>query len=182
MLLSGKFAAEPDRWPLWLPVALGTGAGGYFALPFEPSAIAAWITLVLALVAALLGFTGRMRWVMAVLAALMLGFGLAKLREARVETPVLNHAVVTHLTGRIVSLEPRERGVRLVLDEVQSGALQPAPRRVRVALRAPQDFYPGEWLSPVLGSRHTYTFCSAFGGPGVFCRHGKVADGGVFRG
>src|SRR5258708_33251787 len=77
----------------------------------------------------------------------MVGFGFAKLREARVETPVLNHEVVTHLTGRSVSLEPRERGVRLVLDEVQSGALQPAPRRVRVALRAPQDFYPGEWLS-----------------------------------
>src|SRR6202034_385146 len=29
--------AERDRWALWLPVALGTGIGVYFALPLEPS-------------------------------------------------------------------------------------------------------------------------------------------------
>ena len=35
MLLQNVFAAERDRWPLWLPVALGTGSGAYFALPAE---------------------------------------------------------------------------------------------------------------------------------------------------
>ncbi len=139
--------AERDRWPLWLPVALGTGAGGYFALPAEPSVAMGWLVLGLALVAAALAVFDRARWPLAVLAALLLGFGLAKLRENAVATPVLDRAVVAHLTGRIVSLEPREQGVRVVLDEVRSGALEPAPLRVRVALRAGGDFRPGEWLS-----------------------------------
>ena len=91
--------------------------------------------LVLAPGAAFLAIQNRARWVMAIAAALLLGFGLARLRESRIETPVLNHAVVAHMTARIVSLEPREHGVRLALDEVRSGALEPAPRRVRVALR-----------------------------------------------
>ena len=35
----------------------------------------------------------------------------------------------------------------MVLDQVRSGALQPAPRRVRIAARAGSDFHPGQWLS-----------------------------------
>jgi hypothetical protein len=101
-----NLAAERDRWPLWLPVALGIGAGGYFALPVEPSLAVAWVALGLALAAAVLSALGRARWLLALLAALLLGFGLAKLRESRVETPVLDRVVITHLTARIVSLEP----------------------------------------------------------------------------
>ncbi len=123
--------AERDCWPLSLAVALGAGAAGYFALPAEPPAALGW-------------------------AALALGFGLAKLREEAVATPVLDHAVVAHLTARIASLEPREKGVRVVLDEVRSGALSSLPRRIRVALRAGGDFRPGQWLSSALGIKHTY--------------------------
>ncbi|MEI7789862.1 MAG: hypothetical protein WCJ15_01700 [Alphaproteobacteria bacterium] len=123
--------AERDCWPLWLAVALGAGAAGYFALPAEPPAALGW-------------------------AALALGFGLAKLSEEAVATPVLDHAVVAHLTARIASLEPREKGVRVVLDEVRSGALSSLPRRIRVALRAGGDFRPGQWLSSALGIKHTY--------------------------
>ncbi|HTC83029.1 MAG TPA: ComEC/Rec2 family competence protein [Rhizomicrobium sp.] len=149
MFWKADFLAEQDRWPLWLSVALGIGGGGYFALSVEPSLFCAVLVLALAAAAATLAALGWMRWLMAFLAALLLGFGLAKLRERTVETPVLGHAVVAHLTGRIVSLEPREQGVRLVLDDVHSGALQPALRRARVALRAAKqpDFRPGQWLS-----------------------------------
>ena len=150
--MTGKenFAAERDRWPLWLPVALGAGAAGYFALPAEPSLLCAIVALALA--AAALALRLALRWPLALLAALLLGFGLAKLREQAVGTPVLDHAVVAHLTGRIVALEPREQGtrqqiIRLVLDQVRSGALQPTPRRVRIALRADGDLRPGQWLS-----------------------------------
>ena len=133
--------AERDRWPLWLPVALGTGSGAYFALSAEPPVALAWIALGLTWVAATLAILGRARWrlafLWALLAALLLGFGLAKLREARVHTPVLARGVVAHLTGRLVSREPRARGERLVLEEVRSGGLDPLPRRVRVATRAP---------------------------------------------
>ncbi len=143
--------AERDRWPIWLAVALGTGAAGYFALPIEPPVAVGWAALVLGLGAAAV----RIRWhlPLGLAAALLLGFGLAKLREDRVATPVLDHALVAHLTGRIVSLEPREQGVRVVLDEVRSGALPQPPRRIRVALRAggaptsEQKLRPGQWLS-----------------------------------
>jgi competence protein ComEC len=97
------------------------------------------------LAAAALAF--RRPWPLALVAALLIGFGIAKLREAAVATPVLDHPVVAHLTGRIVQMEPRPTGVRLVLDEVRSGALDPAPRRVRVALRGDPGFRPGQWLS-----------------------------------
>jgi competence protein ComEC len=145
------FHIERDRWPLWLPVALGVGAGGYFALPAEPVLSLGLVALAVALVAAVLAIRDWMRWPLAVVAALLLGFGLAKLHETWVETPVLDHAVVAHMTGRIVSMEPRAQGLRVVLDQVRSGGLDPAPRRVRVLLRATRnyqpDFRPGQWLS-----------------------------------
>ncbi len=86
-------------------------------------------------------------WPLALAAALLIGFGAAKLREAAVATQVLDHPIVAHLTGRIVAIEPRPTGIRMVLDEVRSGALDPAPRRVRVALRGDPGFHPGQWLS-----------------------------------
>ncbi len=143
--------AERDRWPLWLPVALGAGSGAYFALPAEPPVLLAWIALGLTWAFATLAILGRTRWrfafVWALLAALMLGFGLAKLRETKVRTPVLERGAVVHLTGRLVSLEPREKGMRAVLEDVRSGGLDPVPRRVRIAMRAGADFQPGDWLS-----------------------------------
>jgi len=131
----------------------GAGAGGYFALPFEPPAVIAWVALGLTWVTLTLAILGRARWqfafLWALLAALLLGFGLAKLREIRIATPVLDHALVAHLTGRVVAQEPREKGERLVLADVHSGALPNAPKRVRVAMRETSelDFQPGDWLS-----------------------------------
>jgi competence protein ComEC len=140
---------EPGRWPLWLPVFLGAGAALYFALPVEPPVLAGWGALAVGIVAALLAIPGRGRAPQALTAALLLGLGLAKVRESEVATPVLDHSLVAHLTGRIVGIEPRERGLRLVLDEIRSGAFAAgqAPRRIRVSLQVGGDFHPGDWLS-----------------------------------
>jgi competence protein ComEC len=147
--------AERDRWPLWLPVALGAGCGLYFALPFEPAPLWGWVGLALGLGLVVLAVAGWARWPLALAAALLLGFGAAKLNEMRLATPVLGGPVVTHLTARVVSLEPRGSTARAVLDQVRSGALEPAPRRIRVSFRGLLDMHPGDWLSSVLGSRHT---------------------------
>jgi competence protein ComEC len=140
---------EEGRWPLWLPVALGAGAALYFSLSFEPSAGLGWAALAGAAVAALAACIGWGRVPLALLAALLLGFGLAKARETRIATPVLDHPIIAHLTARIAWLEPREHGVRLVLENVRSGAFAPGqtPRRVRVALRGGGDLHPGDWVS-----------------------------------
>jgi competence protein ComEC len=137
--------AERTRWSLWLPVLLGTGAGLYFALPFEPPLWSGWTALAAGLAVTALAF--RRPWPLALAAALLVGIGVAKVRESSVATPVLDHPVVAHLTGRIARMEPRPTGIRVVLDEVRSGALDPAPRRVRVALRGDPGFRPGQWLS-----------------------------------
>src|ERR1700761_2620440 len=84
---------ERHRWPLWLPVALGTGAALYFAMPVEPQLAAGWAMMTLFLATATAAFRSSNVWtraMLALLAALSLGFGAAKLRETRVATPVLN--------------------------------------------------------------------------------------------
>lgn len=130
-------------------MALGTGAACYFALPVEQGLAVGWLAVTAGLAAIAMAALGPARVIAALLAALLLGFGLAKLREASVATPVLSQAMVAHLTGRIVSIEPRERGARLVLDEVRSGAFAPGqtPRRIRVMVPNGAEFRPGNWIS-----------------------------------
>ena len=86
---------------------------------------------------------------LALVAALLLGFALAKARADAAATPVLDHPIIAHLTARLLSVEPREKGVRLVLENVRSGAFAPkgTPRRVRVALRSLDGLGPGDWVS-----------------------------------
>jgi len=139
--------AERDRWPLWLPVMLGAGSGLYFALPFEPDPLWGWAALAAGLALAAAAIAGFARWPLALIATLLLGFASAKLNEMRLATPVLGAPVVTHLTARVISLEPRGPNVRAVLDQVRSGGLDPVPRRIRVGFRGAQEMHPGDWLS-----------------------------------
>ncbi len=76
---------------------------------------------------------------MALLAALALGFGVAKLEEMRVAAPVVPRSIVTHLTGRVVALDPGRAGLRVVLGDVRSGGLANPPSRVRVLIRKDSD-------------------------------------------
>jgi competence protein ComEC len=144
---ASKFVAERDRWPLWFPVMLGTGSGFYLALPVEPQPAWGWAALVAGLGLVALAIRGWARWPMAMTAALLLGFGGAKLNELRLATPILNSPVVTHLTARVASLEPRGTSMRAVLDHLRSGGLSTVPERVRVGLRGRADIQPGAWLS-----------------------------------
>ena len=134
--------AERHRWPLWLPVGLGAGAALYFALPAEPPLWAGGAAFLLVVASA--GWAIRReeirgRFLLALVAALSLGFSSAKLREASVATPVLDHALVTHFTGRVAALDWGQAGVRAVIDHVFSGALPKPPARVRVLVRTGGD-------------------------------------------
>ena len=147
--LSAYWRGEEGRWPLWLPVGLGAGAALYFALSFEPSVAWGWTAAGLGLAAGIAAGLGLARMPLALIAALLLGFGLAKARAEAVATPVLDHPIIAHLTARVMSVEPRARGVRLVLENVRSGAFAPGqtPKRVRVALRSGGGLRPGDWVS-----------------------------------
>jgi competence protein ComEC len=133
---------ERHRWPLWLPVALGAGIALYFAAPTEPPVWAGWGAAVL--FAAFAGFSIRRdglwrRAALALLAALSLGFAVAKLREAAMAAPVLERPAITHLTGRVVALDWGRNGLRAVIDQVRSGGLPDPPVRIRVLIRKGAD-------------------------------------------
>lgn len=149
------WAEEASRRPLWLPVGLGAGIAVYFALPVEPALfIAAGFGLAGALVAAAAIASGEapgLRAALAMTAAVLIGFGVAKLRTEAVAAPVLSHKIgPLHFNARIVSADARGKGTRLLLDIDAIGRLKPSetPRRVRLSVRmAPEGLFPGHWVA-----------------------------------
>lgn len=142
----GAFAAERERWPLWIPVGIGAGVACYFALPFEPAA--AWALAFLAAALCLgiggyrrLGKQGRGEAL--VIAAFLIGtpamgFTAAKFASDRAAGPVLNARIgPIMVSGRIADVEPGLKGPRLTLAVSGIDRLAGArtPRRVRIRLR-----------------------------------------------
>jgi competence protein ComEC len=141
--LREEFLEQAGRWKLWTPVALGSGAAIYFALPSEPKLWVAEVllALMLGLIFVVRRVSGHRPAVMALtLAAFGLcGFCAAKIRTERVKAPV------AAATGRPVSLEawvvdiasPGQGGQRLLLAPIGVEGWPPAatPIRMRVTLR-----------------------------------------------
>lgn len=141
-LLGGALLAEADRWPLWLPVGIALGILVFFALPGPPPAAAHAVAGLLGLGAALLAARSVAErplrgLAFAALAAVAVGFLAAGLRLATVAAPVLPRAGTWTLEGRIIELEPRRAGVRIVLDQLAVERLPAAhtPQSVRIAVR-----------------------------------------------
>ena len=139
--LRAQALADRSRGPLWLPVALGAGIGLYFALPIEPPVAVAGLAA-FGVAATAWSATGQTRTgfriALVLLAALLLGFCLAKARTELVRAPVLARKIgpVT-FAARVVSTEPRGRGLRLVLapEDIRRLAVEDVPRKVRVTAR-----------------------------------------------
>jgi competence protein ComEC len=137
--------AERDRWALWLPVGLGTGVGIYFALPFEPSPTDAIVSGALGLcfscVAAWSAHHG-VRALLALLASVLIGFGIAKWRTETVAAPVLMHRVgPVIIEARVEWAQTHGKGIRALLSPTRIGWMRHAdmPRFVRVSVRSGGD-------------------------------------------
>lgn len=149
-----SFAAERERWILWLPVLFGTGIGLYFALYDEPPVWAGPAAIMVAAGLAILAHRAAMSafqivaWMMVTVAA---GFTIAQLRTVLVAAPVVEKRIgPTIIEGRITAAEPRGNGVRVWLDEIKGARLKPAqtPARARIVLRGTQSHLrPGERIS-----------------------------------
>jgi competence protein ComEC len=152
-LLAAQALNERERWPLWLPVALGTGIGIYFSLPFEPSLPWAGLTL-LAAVAFMFGVSGServaVRLCLSLLAAASLGFAIAKIRTEIVAAPVLSQRIgPIGIDGRVEQSELHGKGIRIVLGDLRSRKFAPGatPARVRISVRAQTTLpQPGNWV------------------------------------
>lgn len=100
--------AERAHLPLWIPIWLGLGIGGWFAMPRQSLWVACILAgLALALMGAALGWQRRLG--MALIgagAALALGCALAWQRAEHVAAPVLIRPQIVHVRGTIISAEP----------------------------------------------------------------------------
>ncbi|HEV7383335.1 MAG TPA: ComEC/Rec2 family competence protein, partial [Phenylobacterium sp.] len=153
--LAEQVRRQADRWTLWAPVAFGCGAAVYFALLREPQT---WVAIVgVAAAAALL--LGASRWspsrvitaAVVLLACVLAGFSMAKLRTEGAKAPVAGaEARPQRLEGWVLDIaSPGQGGPRLLIAPSRIGDWAPAatPVRVRVTLRGGYLPAPGEPIS-----------------------------------
>jgi competence protein ComEC len=143
--------AQRDQLPLWLPVAFGTGAAAWFALPSQ-GAWTGWLVAMAALVAAALAFPFGSRARRALLmAGLAGGLGLAGAwwRAESVAAPVLGRPVVATFTGKVDSVEVQVAKDRYRATLITRDAPN-LPPKVRVTIDtadAPPGLAEGDTLS-----------------------------------
>jgi len=140
-LCSGALLAERERWALWLPVALAAGIGLYFARPDEPTRVMAFcvgLAGVMIAAAALFSNAAFLRAALAGVAAVSIGFAMAKLRTESVAAPALAHRIgPVEMDGRVEFAQLHGKGVRAViaLEHVARDYGRVMPERVRVSFR-----------------------------------------------
>src|SRR5947209_11178453 len=153
--LVAQVGRQADRWTLWTPVALGSGAGLYFAVPREPQAWVGWLAVAVAAVRLIVA--AGWRPARAVTAALVLtaaaigGFSAAKLRTDHVRSPTAPlKGPPARLDGWVVDIaSPGQGGRRLLIAPARIGDWPAAatPTRVRVTLKNGYTPSPGEPIS-----------------------------------
>ncbi len=142
---------QRDQLPLWLPVAFGTGAAAWFALPSQEAWIG-WLVAMAALVAAALAFPfgGRARraFLIAGLAG-ALGLCGAWWRAESVAAPVLARPVVATFTGRVeaVEVQAAKDRYRVTLNPRDVPDLPPKVRVTIDTADAPPGLAEGDILS-----------------------------------
>jgi competence protein ComEC len=148
------FAAERDRWILWLPVLVGFGIAVYFALESEPPPWLGTLLLPACAAAAALAIRlcGESHPLLPVAALFLLcvaaGFAVAQAQSLVVGTRMLSRTVgPVMLQARVANTERFPDGQRLTLDHLNVAGLPESetPARARLRLRGNQPtIRPGE--------------------------------------
>ena len=147
--LGTRFVAERNRWPLWLPVFLGSGIALYFSLSFEPPGWAAALAVALAGAALMLGRTRPVLLLVAVpVAAISVGFAAAKLAAINASAPVLEKRVgPVVVEGRVLEVDMLPEGRRVVMTPRRLGRDDEGlPARIRLRVTKGEGLSPGDWF------------------------------------
>ncbi len=145
--LQELWEAQLGATVLWAPVALTFGIWIYFALPREP---ALPVTGFFMLAAVLLFWKARGRMAVILLAILLSGFVLAKIRAEIIATPLLKattgEIVVSGIVHDVERASERRATIILEPDKIEGMAAAQSPRRLRLS----NSLKNGE---PVIGAR-----------------------------
>ncbi len=132
--LQELWEAQLGATVLWAPVALTFGIWTYFALPQEP---ALPVTGFFMLAAILLFWKARGRMGMLLLAILLSGFVLAKIRAEIIATPLLKattgEIVVSGIVHDVERASERRATIILEPDKIEGMTTAQLPRRLRLS-------------------------------------------------
>lgn len=137
-----SWLSERPQWALWLPVLMGMGISGYFALHFEPPALAGGTIAALGLLVAFATRSDPVRVTAIALTALAVGFACAQWRTHSVQAPVIaKRAGPVEISGTVERMELSGKGGRIVLSGPAAPALnrQHLPHRIRLSVRGGTD-------------------------------------------
>ena len=133
--LSASPTARPEARPviLWVPFAMVAGIWLYFGLPQEPQVWTAWLAMALAM---LILWRARLRGALVLLAVVLAGFGLAKMRSDHVATPLITARssevlVIGTLESR-VQRSAKRADLVVSPEQVETLAAGKMPRRLRL--------------------------------------------------
>ncbi|MET4807997.1 competence protein ComEC [Limibacillus sp. MBR-115] len=130
-----------------MPGFFGTGVGIYFSLSEEPALMPLATVSLLAWIAVLLSKGRGVLWPFLLVALIASGLTTAKIRTDLLDVGALKRKVgPVELSGRVISVEAREMGARIVLEDLKGPELPVSelPTRIRISLRDGwQEIRPG---------------------------------------
>ena len=130
---------EDNQLFLWIPPCLGLGIYAYFAIPNEPSMLAAALPILITIPLLLILKNTRLLPILIAISAIAIGFANAKRHAEAVAAPALHKTIHNaRIKGAILKTEPAgNRGsAQILIQPISIGKLNPKdiPKTIRVNL------------------------------------------------
>lgn len=130
---------ERERFVLWVPVWIALGAGLYFSLSQEPSALFCFMSLAGSMLVLIGGWNYVFIRYAALTTALVLsGFLTAKIETIRMQAPVLPYSITPRpVIGIVEQIDILPEGAKLLLSDVSIADIpsHQTPRKIRITLK-----------------------------------------------